>query len=52
LKRGKGGIADPPHLPDSLAGRRFQEPTECGDEAEVARQMKEWERLVERKRTP
>ena len=49
---GKGGIADQQHLPDSLAGRRFYEPTERGYEAEVARRMKEWERLVESKRTP
>ena len=48
----EGGIADQQHLPNSLAGRRFYEPTERGYEAEVARRMRGWERLVESKRTP
>jgi putative ATPase len=43
-----GRIADQQHLPDALAGRRFYEPTEEGFEAEIARRMREWERLVER----
>ena len=47
----EGGIADQQHLPDSLAGRRFYEPTDRGYEAEVARRVKEWERLIAGKRS-
>jgi putative ATPase len=46
----EGGIADQQHLPDELVGRRFYEPTEQGFEAEIARRMKAWEKLVEGKR--
>jgi len=46
----QGGIADQQHLPDELVGRRFYEPIESGYEAEVARRMREWERLIDRKR--
>jgi putative ATPase len=46
----EGGIADQQHLPDELAGRRFYQPSDRGYEAEVAKRMREWERLVERKR--
>jgi putative ATPase len=42
-----GGIADQQHLPDELQGRRFYEPTDQGYEAEVAKRMREWERLIE-----
>jgi putative ATPase len=45
-----GGVADQQHLPDELAGKRFYEPTEYGAEAEVAKRMREWERLVAEKR--
>ncbi len=45
-----GGIADQAHLPDELAGKRFYEPTESGEEAEVAKRMREWERLIAGKR--
>jgi putative ATPase len=45
-----GGIADQQHLPDELSGRRFYEPTESGEEAEIARRMREWERLLAGKR--
>jgi putative ATPase len=44
------GIADQQHLPDELAGRRFYEPTDRGHEAEIARRMREWERLLEGRR--
>jgi putative ATPase len=47
----RGRIADQQHLPDELEGRRFYEPTEEGFEAEIARRMKEWERLLERNRS-
>ena len=47
-----GGISDQQHLPDELIGRRFYEPTDQGQEAEIARRMKEWERLLEAKRRP
>jgi len=47
-----GGIADQQHLPDELAGRRFYEPTDQGHEAEVAKRMRELERLLAAKRTP
>ncbi|HYM81162.1 MAG TPA: replication-associated recombination protein A [Candidatus Limnocylindria bacterium] len=46
----EGGIADQEHLPDVLAGRRFYQPTDRGYEAEVARRMQEWEKLLEAKR--
>jgi putative ATPase len=45
-----GGIADQQHLPDELAGKRFYEPGDAGEEAEVRRRMAEWERLVAEKR--
>jgi len=45
-----GGIADQQHLPDELVGRRFYEPTEHGAEAGVAKRMRDWEKLIERKR--
>jgi putative ATPase len=45
-----GAIADQAHLPDELAGRRFYEPTDQGEEAEVARRMKAWEKLLEERR--
>jgi putative ATPase len=46
----EGGIADQQHLPDELVGRRFYEPSDQGYEAEVARRMQTWERLLEKKR--
>jgi putative ATPase len=46
----EGGIADQQHLPDELTGRRFYEPTDRGYEAEVAQRMREWERLIDRRR--
>lgn len=46
----EGGIADQQHLPDELAGRRFYEPTESGEEAAIARRMREWERLLAERR--
>ncbi len=46
----EGGISDQQHLPDELAGRRFYQPTERGFEAEVAKRMREWERIVEKKK--
>ncbi len=46
----EGGIADQQHLPDELAGRRFYEPSANGEEAEVARRMAEWEKLLAKKR--
>ena len=45
-----GGVADQQHLPDELVGKRFYEPTDQGAEAEVARRMKQWERLIAEKR--
>ncbi len=45
-----GGIADQQHLPDELQGRRFYEPTDQGDEAEVRTRMAEWERILLAKR--
>jgi putative ATPase len=48
----EGRIADQQHLPDELAGRRFYEPTEEGFEAEIARRMKAWEKLLEGRRGP
>jgi len=45
-----GGIADQQHLPDELKGRRFYEPTDSGHEAEIARRMRAWEKLLEGKR--
>ena len=47
-----GAIADQQHLPDELAGRRFYEPTDRGEEAEIARRMREWEALLEQRRSP
>jgi len=41
-----GGIADQQHLPDELIGKRFYEPTSEGEEAEIARRMKAWEKLL------
>jgi putative ATPase len=46
----EGRIADQQHLPDELEGRRFYEPTQEGFEAEIARRMKAWEGLIEKKR--
>ncbi len=43
-----GGIADQQHLPDELVGRRYYEPTNEGEEAEIARRMKAWEALIRR----
>jgi putative ATPase len=48
----EGGIADQQHLPDELVGRRYYEPTDSGHEAEIARRMKEWERLLAGQRRP
>jgi putative ATPase len=45
-----GKIADQAHLPDELSGRRFYEPTQEGFEAEIARRMKAWEKLIDEKR--
>jgi putative ATPase len=45
-----GGIADQQHLPDELAGRHYYEPTEHGFEAEIAKRMREWEKLLAGKR--
>ena len=41
-----GGIADQQHLPEALIGRRFYEPVERGEEAEIARRMRDWEKLL------
>jgi putative ATPase len=41
-----GSIADQQHLPDELSGRRFYEPSAEGEEAEIARRMKAWEKLL------
>jgi putative ATPase len=41
-----GSIADQQHLPDELLGRRFYEPSGEGEEAEIARRMKAWEKLI------
>jgi putative ATPase len=46
------GVADQQHLPDELVGRRFYEPTTSGHEAEIARRMQEWERLLAARRRP
>ena len=46
----EGRIADQQHLPEELEGRRFYEPTGEGFEAEIARRMKAWEGLIEKKR--
>jgi putative ATPase len=48
--REEGRISDQQHLPDELVGRTFYDPTEEGFEAEIARRMKAWEALLERKR--
>jgi putative ATPase len=47
-----GRVADQQHLPDELVGRRFYEPTQEGFEAEIARRMKAWEKLLEGRRGP
>jgi putative ATPase len=41
-----GRIASQQHLPDEMGPRRFYEPTDEGFEAEIARRMKAWERLL------
>ena len=46
----EGHIADQQHLPDELAGRRFYEPSDQGEEAEIRRRMAEWERAIAEKR--
>ena len=46
----EGRVADQQHLPDELLGKRFYEPTGEGFEAEIARRMKAWEGLIEKKR--
>jgi putative ATPase len=46
----EGAIADQAHLPDEIAGRKFYEPSDQGEEAEVARRMKAWEKLLEERR--
>ncbi|TMQ66427.1 MAG: replication-associated recombination protein A [Candidatus Eisenbacteria bacterium] len=46
----EGRIADQRHLPDELTGRRFYEPTEEGFEAEIARRMNAWEKLLAEKK--
>jgi len=45
-----GRIADQQHLPDELMGRRFYQPTNEGFEAEMAKRMAAWEKLLEAKR--
>ncbi len=45
------GLVDQQHLPDALVGRRFYEPTDRGYEADVARRMRDWEALLERRRS-
>ena len=47
----EGRIADQQHLPDELIGRRFYEPSEEGYEAEIARRMREWEKLLAQRRS-
>ena len=46
----EGRVADQQHLPDDLTGKRFYEPTGEGFKAEIARRMKAWEGLIEKKR--
>jgi len=41
-----GHVAAQQHLPDALVGRRFYEPSGEGFEAEVARRMAAWARLL------
>ncbi|HTK30373.1 MAG TPA: replication-associated recombination protein A [Candidatus Saccharimonadaceae bacterium] len=45
-----GAIADQQHLPDTLVGRRFYEPVDAGEEVEVARRMREWQKLLDERR--
>jgi putative ATPase len=45
-----GSIADQQHLPDELLGRRFNEPTAAGEEAEIGKRMKAWEKLIAKPR--
>jgi len=45
-----GHVADQQHLPDELTGRRFYEPGDQGEEAEIRRRMAEWERVIGEKR--
>ncbi|MBI1799726.1 MAG: replication-associated recombination protein A [Candidatus Eisenbacteria bacterium] len=45
-----GAVADQQHLPDELIGRRFYEPTEQGEEAEVAKRMRAWEALIAKRK--
>ena len=45
-----GHVADQQHLPDELTGRRFYEPTDQGEEAEIRRRLAEWERTIAEKR--
>ncbi len=46
----EGRVADQQHLPDELEGRRFYEPTGEGFEAEIAKRMRAWEKLLEERR--
>lgn len=41
----EGGVAKMECLPANLQGRRYYQPKEAGYEAEVAKRLKEWERL-------
>ena len=45
-----GGIADQQHLPDELMGKQFYQPTDQGEEAEIAKRMRAWEELIARRR--
>jgi putative ATPase len=47
-----GSIADQQHLPDELLGRRFYQPSSEGEEAEIARRMKAWEKLLASRSKP
>ena len=46
----EGRVADQQHLPDELEGRRFYDPSDQGFEAEIAKRMRAWEKLLEEKR--
>ncbi|HEV7677918.1 MAG TPA: replication-associated recombination protein A [Candidatus Dormibacteraeota bacterium] len=46
----EGGIVDQQHLPDSLAGRRYYEPTERGVEARMAERLRGIREELERRR--
>lgn len=46
----EGGMVDQQHLPDSLAGRRYYNPTDHGVEARIAERLRMLRKELERRR--